>query len=332
MLGFDSGGIAVDMHSKIPIVILAGSDRRAGAVPSGAEDFHFIVAYKGAELRVGNRLLIQELLDRVRDSDAFGEIYVAGPKRVFESLVDCQIIDTDGTVGDNVRVAMEHVLAVHGDDARIAFLSCDVLPSPAELSDLMACLSIREGDREQDQSAPALAIALVLVPPELGASVWKPKYVIRIDDDEHPVPCLPGHLGVAYPKKLRTGLLFRCIELVYRERNRDYEQRRRDIVLRLMGVLLWRDFLNLLRFRPPTLAYSAVRYGLGAFVAWRKNELTIEMLATGFEKMIVRRQFHRRPASGSVRIAVTPHFSFAQDIDTREELEEIERGLGEAAE
>ncbi len=315
------------MNAKIPIVILAGSDKREGAVPSGAEDFHFIVAYKGAELRVGDRFLIQELLDRVRDSEAFGEVYVAGPKHVFDSLVDCRIIDTDGTVGDNVRVAMEQVIAEHGDDTRIAFLSCDVLPSPAELSELMAGLAIREGDREHDQSAPALAIALVLVPPDLGASIWKPKYMIRIVDDEDPVPCLPGHLGVAYPKKLRTGLLFRCVELVYRERNRDYEQRRRDIFIRLMGVLLWRDFLNLLRLRPPTLAYSAVRYGLGAFVAWRKNELTIEMLATGFEKMIVQRKYHRRPASGCVRIAVTPHFSFAQDIDTREELEEIERGL-----
>ena len=310
--------------SNIPLVILAGSDRAGGAVPPGGEGFHFLVGYKGADLRIGDRALIVELIDRVRASDAFGEIFVAGPKRIFEHLVDCQIIDTDASVGQNVQAAINGVCAIHGDDTRIAFLSCDILPTPTELSEVMAGLIVREGG-EDAPSMPALSLSLVLVPEDLGASVWKPRYVIRATRDDEPVAFLPSHLGVAFPKKLRTGLLFRTIELVYQERNRDYEQRRRDIVLRLLGVLLWRDLMNLLRLHPPTLTYSAIRYGLGAFMAWRRNELTVEQLATGIEKMVVHREYHCKPASGCVRIIVTPHVSFAKDIDTREELDEVDQ-------
>ncbi len=308
--------------TKIPLVILAGSDPRPGAVPSGAEDFHFLVGYKGADLKIGDRPLIAELLDRIAKSKAFGDIYIAGPKRIFGNLVDCQIIDTDGTVGDNIQAAITGVCAIHGDGTRVAFLSCDILPSGAELSELMAGLIVREGGQDDD-SMPALSLSLVQVPEDVGASVWKPRYMIRATDEEEPVAFLPGHLGVAYPKKLRTGLLFRAIALVYAERNRDYEQRRRDIVFRLMGVLLWRDLMNVLRLQPPLLTYSAIRYGLGAFMAWRRNELTIERLATGIEKMVVHRKYHRRPASGCVRIVITPHMSLAKDIDTREELDEV---------
>lgn len=308
--------------TKIPLVILAGSDNRRGAVPAGADDFHFLVGYKGADLKIAGRPLIVILIERARASGAFGEVFVAGPKRIFGSLVDCPVIDTDGSVGDNIRCAIDGVCQSHGEDTRIAFLSCDVLPSPAELSELMAGLVVREGGEGFD-SMPALAISLVLVPEEVGASVWKPKYVIRESEHEQPVAFYPSHLGVALPKKLRTGLLFRSIALVYRERNRDYEQRRKDIVFRLLGVLLWRDLNNLLRLHPPTLTYSAIRYGLGAFMAWRRNELTIEMLATAIEKVVVHRKYHRKPASGCVRIVVTPHMSLAKDIDTKEELDEV---------
>lgn len=308
--------------SKVPLVILAGSDPRRGAVPAGGEGFHYLVGYKGADLKIGGRPLIVELISRCRQSDAFGDIYVAGPQRVFGEIVDCRVIDTDGSVGDNVQAAINGVTADCGQDSRIAFLSCDVLPTASELSELMAGLLVREGGEDVD-SMPALAISLVTAPENLGASVWKPRYVIRSSDGDDPIPFLPSHLGVADPKKLRTGLLFRTIALVYRERNRDYEQRRRDMVVRLLGVLLWRDLMNVLRLHPPTLTYSAIRYGLGAFRAWQKKQLTIDELATAIEKMIVHRQYHRKPASGCVRIVITPHMSFAKDIDTKEELDEV---------
>ena len=68
---------------KLPIVILGGSDRRPGAVPTGADSYHFISGYKGAELKVADGPLIGKLLERIRASGAFDHIYVAGPRKVY---------------------------------------------------------------------------------------------------------------------------------------------------------------------------------------------------------------------------------------------------------
>ena len=310
----------------IPVVILAGSDLMQGPVPSEAKELHFLVAYKGAELRVEGRSLAQHLVERVRASGAFGEVYLAGPRRVFCGLVDCTIIDTDGHVGQNIQAAVHFVQTKHGSDVPIAFLACDILPGPRELAEIVSQLVLPRSGREEKgggEPFPALAISLVTAAEELGAATWKPRYRVRTSRGEEAVPFLPGHFGVAWPSCLRMGLLYRLFSLAYQERNRDYSRRPRVIFLRILGNLLLRDALNLFRLQAPTLTYNIVRHGLGTWFRWRRAELDLEGLAFGLGAVFVRRKHFRRWGSRSVRVITTKNMSFAKDVDTREEFEEL---------
>lgn len=315
--------------ARVPLVILAGSDRRPGPVPPGAEGYHFVVGYKGAEIRVGERPLVEILLERIRHTSVFGETYLAGPRRVYEDLVDCPIIDTDSNISTNIRAAVEEVRARHGPDTRLAIISCDVLPSVEEIVDLAQELMTPDGQGSGGEGADeaAVALSLVRVEDDLGASAWKPKYRIRPGPDEEPLSLLPGHLAVARPSRIRTGLFHSLVRLAYQQRNRDYDERRRNILLRFVGTLIWRDFLNIFRLSPPTLTYSVLRHGLGAFLSWRRGELTLDGLASAIGAVLVRRRFFRRYREQCVRLVVTSHTSFARDIDTQEEMQELLESL-----
>lgn len=313
---------------SIPLVILAGSDRRAGPVPAEASNLHFVVGYKGACLRFGGRPLAQVLVERARKSKAFGEVYLSGPARVYQELVDCPVIDTDGHVGQNIRAAVNLVRERHGRRARLAFMACDILPEAEEIAELADQLTRLSAPGEE---IPALALSFIAAEAPLGASSWKPKYRIRTGPNAESHILLPGHLAVAWPARLRMGLLYRLLDLFYRERNKDYDQRRRAIIARILLTLLGRDFFNLIRLKPPTLTYTVLRHGLGTFMRWRRNQLDLEGLAHGCAAIIVRRRYFRRWRSRCVRIATTPLLSFAKDIDTEEELGEVAEKLKDEA-
>ena len=314
------------MESRLPIVILAGSDLKRGFVPPGAEGLHFMVGYKGADVRVRGRPLVELVLERVRESEAFGDVYVAGPSRIYSRLVDCPIVDTDGDLGENLGAAIEHVLERHGAESRIAFIACDVLPEAHEIAELGSLLA---APRESGVP-PALAISLIGADQDLGSSSWKPKYFFRPRAGLDLEPFLPGHLGIAWPSRLRTGLLLRLLHLAYRQRNRGgYSKRRRTIVFNVLGTLLRRDLFNIARLEPPTLTYSVLRHGLGTFARWRRGEIDIEGLELGLAKIVVRRRHFRREGPSSVRIATSRHISFAKDLDTREEVAELDRSVRE---
>ena len=313
------------MESRLPIVILAGSDMQRGFVPPSAENLHFMVGYKGADVRVRGRPLAELVLERVRESDAFGDVYLAGPSRIYSGLVDCPIVDTDGHLGENLAAAIEHVAERHGSESRIAFIACDVLPEAREIAELGSLLA---APRESGVP-PALAISLIAADQDLGSSSWKPKYFFRPRAGLDLEPFLPGHLGIAWPSRLRTGLLLRLLHLAYRQRNRGYSSRKRTIVLSILGTLIRRDLWNLARLEPPTLTYSVLRHGLGTFARWRRGEIDLAGLELGLAKIVVRRRHFRREGPASVRIATSRHISFAKDLDTREELAELDRRVSE---
>jgi len=307
----------------IPIVILAGSDLRRAPVPSQARHLEFVVAYKGAELRPGGRPLISHLVERVRASAGFGPVYVAGPRRIYEPLVDCPVIDTDGHLGENILAAVDCVRGHHGAASPLGLLACDVLPRPSEIAAMARLLTGGEG------TLPALAVALIRAPQDLGVSQWKPRYRLRPHAGAEPVAFLPGHLGIIWPMHLRLGLVSRLLRLAYRERNRDYLRRRRGLVARILGTLLARDLLNLLRLQPPTLTYTVLRHGLGTFGAWRRGKLTLEGFAYGLGKVMVRRRYLHEHGPGCVRVVTSGLLSFATDLDTREEFLEVDKAVRE---
>lgn len=310
--------------ARMPLAILAGSDRRPAPPARGVDRSEYIVGYKGAEIEVGGRPLVAILVDRARTAGLFHPIYVIGPEKVYGSLTSAEVIDTDGSLGKNLRVAIETIERRHGKDTGIAFLACDVLPSERELRDTMVDLaeSLPDGVRGAGET-PAMALSAVQADGRLGASAWKPRYGIRRSPGGELLELLPGHLGVIWPGKLRRGLLFRVLELAYRERNRDYRHRRRTIVTRLLSMLLWRDVLNIFRMRAPTLTWAVLRYGLGGCVAWRHGELDLAGLSRSLAGILVHRDTFRRLGENAVRIAVSDRISLAKDIDTRRELDEL---------
>jgi hypothetical protein len=310
-------------RQKLPLAILAGSDGRPGPVPAGAGDLHFVVGYKGAELRFGDRCLVQMLLDRSRASGVFGEVYVVGPKRVYGGLVDAPVIDSDGHIGENIRAAIERIQELHGRDVLLGIIACDILPEAEEIAALGGALIAAAGAGAPEHPGAALAISLIRAEERLGSSSWKPRYGVKPSPDQAPVPYLPGHLGLMRPSMLRMRFVYRLLSLLYHERNRDYDARQRAIVWRVVATLLAGDLRNLLRLQAPTLTYLILRHGLGTVLRWRRGDLDLEGLARGLAGVGVRRRHFRRWGASCVAVVTSDLLSFARDIDTREELEEL---------
>ena len=55
------------MATSIPIVILAGSDRRPAEMPADGRHEHPLSGYKGVDIRIGGRSLVATVIDRLRD-------------------------------------------------------------------------------------------------------------------------------------------------------------------------------------------------------------------------------------------------------------------------
>ena len=74
------------MTASIPIVILAGSDDRPAEMPAEAHGRHPLSGYKGADVRFGDRTLVEIVIDRLEACGRFGPIYVAGPSAAYAGV------------------------------------------------------------------------------------------------------------------------------------------------------------------------------------------------------------------------------------------------------
>ena len=314
------------MESRLPIVILAGSDMQRGFVPPGAENLHFMVGYKGADVPGWGGGL-----SRSWCSSASGRAMPSatstsrGPRASTRGSSTARSWTRTATSGRTSRLRSSTSSSATGPRAASPSSRGDVLPEAGEIAELGRLLAA-----PRDSGVPpALAISLIAADQDLGSSSWKPKYFFRPRAGLDLEPFLPGHLGIAWPSRLRTGLLLRLLHLAYRHRNRGYSSRKRTIVLSILGTLIRRDLWNLARLEPPTLTYSVLRHGLGTFARWRRGEIDLAGLELGLAKIVVRRRHFRREGPESVRIATSRHISFAKDLDTREELAELDRRVSE---
>jgi hypothetical protein len=302
---------------SIPVTILAGSDRRPAHLPEGTSELHPLMSFKAARLRPGGRPLIVHLVERLSGVSGLGPVLVAGPARVYEPLVPgVRVLDTDDTVGVNLRRAIERHVASAGGP--MAILACDVLPDSAELALLR--------ERYERDAPCALWMPFVRVPADpraLGAFAWKPTYRLRQADGAEPVRILPGHLGIVEPAALRLNLLYRLLDLAYRSRNRSIAARRLVMVRSLLASLVLRDLLELARLRAPRFTAEIVGSGLRLARELRAGRLALDEL----ERLTGRILLHRAHAGASVRLPVTDFVSLAEDIDTEEEARELETQL-----
>ncbi|HAK93727.1 MAG TPA: hypothetical protein DCM87_01640 [Planctomycetes bacterium] len=294
-------------RGAMPAVILAGSDRRPGPVPPGARAHDFLVGYKGAEIEIGGRPLVQLVRERLIESGCFSAVLVAGPMRLYEPIAPGAVIDTDRDLGHNLRC----VFAACKRSERLCIASCDIVP---EAADVRAAIDLWRTTGGADFWVP-----LIEVPPDLGASAWKPKYGIKPGPGEPAQQYLPGHLGVLGLRAVRTGFLCKMIALIYRLRNRELEHRRKVIFGLVVGDLLGQDLLNLFRLRLPTMTWTVLKTGWRLYSRLRKGQLSLADMENALTELLIRGRSRRR---GAVRFTPCSLASLARDLDTVGEVAE----------
>ncbi len=299
--------------APIPLFVLAGRDPSAHALPPGSRE-HPLVAYKGAELRIDGRPMVSRLADAVVATGRFDPVFVVGPRRRYRET-GLPVIDTDGHLAENVRAAVER-FSTDRDAGAMAFLTCDVLPTADEL---------RAATRELDaaESCP-LFYPLIRAPgrESLAASAWKPSYRVRPDVGADPVEILPGHLVVVDPRAIRLELTYRLLDVAYRTRNEPVERRRRSMVRRVLGNLLWEDVRHLLGARVPDLTWSVLTSGTRLARGLRAGVLTRAELERLVGRLALRHAWRRRHPSLAIRLPIVDALGLALDIDTEEEAAE----------
>ncbi len=303
--------------SALPIVILAGSDPRPAALPADGRDKHPLAGYKGVDVRIGDRTLVETVVDRLRASGRFDPVYVAGPASGFErTQAESSLIDADGTFGQNIQTSLEAVRSAH-PGLPIAFITCDVLPEVDTLRALMD---------DYARNAPCdLWCPLIHAPEDrkrLGASAWKPAYRIVPREGEGAVGVLPGHLVVVDPDALRLNFLYRLFQLGYRTRNRPIDYRRGVMVRGVVLELLYQDLLHLCTLRAPTLTWSVLSVGIATARELKRGTITRARLERALRKIFVTSRHRKRNPDRRVLVPIVEGLSLALDIDTEEEARE----------
>jgi hypothetical protein len=308
---------APDGRSRLPLVILAGADRRPARLPERARGDRALVGWKGVAVRIAGRPLVAELAERFLASAMFSRLFLVGPARVYRDVgVDAELVDADGSFGENVRAGVEAV-ARRFPDSPIAFSACDVLPDAA---------TVRTAMGDWEAHAPSwLWFPLIAVPDDrpLGASAWKPKYRVVPRGGAGAVRILPGHLVVADPRALRLDFLYRLFELGYRTRNRPIGRRRWPIVRGVVLELLREDLRRAMRFESPSSTWSVLRSGFAAGARLESGTVTCEQLEEAVRRIFVRSSFRRRNPERRVRLPILDELSLALDIDTEEEARAV---------
>lgn len=304
---------------ELPLILLAGRDRRQFAPPEGRSDLHLLRGYKAMEIQIAGRPLIARLLELLRESGVRGEIFVAGPARVYRELeADVSLVDTDGDFGENIRAAVEAVRG-NGHAGHAAVMTSDVLPEPAELRAAFE-------DFERHQPCDFWMVLCRSDPKKLGASAWKRRYYVRPEGESAAVDTLPGHLFVADPGVVRLDLLYTLFELAYRTRNRPTSYRRSLIVRSILVRLLAIDLKRLVTFKRPDVTRDMLWNGLvllkkivsAGGVDQREMEVRLR-------RIWVPSRLRRRHPERRGRVMIHDGVSLACDIDTEEEARQAAR-------
>ena len=302
----------------IPLVILAGADRRPAKLPEQGRDKHPLVGYKSVDVRIDGRTLIETVVERLEASGGFFPIYIAGPREIYQRFAgNARLIHTDGSFGQNVRASIEHVQVDH-PDSPVGVTVCDILPEPETLDRLLANYAEHA---PCDLGAPM--VRSPKRPEKLGASAWKPAYGIVPEHEEAPVRVLPGHLVVGDPKALRLKFVYRLIDLGYSTRNRSIESRRGEMIRGVLAEMLMHDLGLIARFRLPTFTWSVMRAAIPAAKLLRQGTITQRRLEETTRRVFVKQRHRWAHPERRVVVPIVDALSMARDIDTEEEAAEL---------
>lgn len=297
----------------IPIIILGGSDGKPGAMPEGQDAGQSLSGIKGADITIAGEPLVCNVARRIRESGAFGPIYLAGPARVYQSICpDVEFVDTNADFGTNIDRSLRVVQSRH-PGSPVAFITCDILPDGETLAAMA-------GDFRQALPCD-LWFAVVRTPEDpdqLGASAWKPRYRLVPRSETEAVEMLGGHLVIVDPASLRLDFLRRLFRHTYATRNRSLAYRRTAVMRSMLGSLFREDLGRLFTGRFPDVTWTTLRAGLKAVRRLGRGTITIPELETALADLLIQRDLVRREGC-RVRVPVVDHLSLALDIDTEEE-------------
>ena len=313
------------MSNRIPILILGGSDRRPGPVPFGLTREQMLAGFKGARRLPWGPCLAGELIERVRESGRFADPILIGPRQVYQGLVDCEIASIEGDLAATLASLRDLVRHRFEPLDPVAFCACDVLPTADEIRRLM--------ETGYDPVAECFFWGqLVATGPEaMGASGWKPSYAVRPAPGEAPVNVYPGHLVIARCGALRMRLTNHLLQLAYRHRNLDLRKRWLPMLARGLGRLMFEYVRNLFRLRPSALSITIPRQCLRAYKKYSRGELTVPDFGDAAARVLLHRDYRGAAKISPVQFAVTPLVSFAKDVDTVAEMDELfANGYGRA--
>ena len=304
------------MHRPMPMIVLGGSDARSGAVPRDMSADQMLGGFKGARPLPWGRCMAAELIERIRGTDRFEAPLLVGPRRIYQDLVDVDIVDVEGNLASTLQETIEAIHRRFDMDAPVAITSCDILPTAEEF-----CLLL-DGAYLPHQDSLFWG-QLVAAPREaMGVSAWKPSYQFRPDADHPQQNMYPGHLVIARPNALRLTLTVQLLRLAYRHRNRQLRQRHFRLAMGGLWRLIQEDLRNLLAFQLPTMTVSIMYHGLSAYAKYRRGKATVADFERAVGRAFLHRKYHHQAHDRPVVFSVSPLVSFAKDIDTVGEFEE----------
>ncbi len=302
----------------IPITILAGSDHVAGPLPETGANLHPLAVYKGAEVKVGERRLIEVLFDHIVKSEAFGPITIAGPAEVYAHLgLEARIVDTSGSVATNLHAAIDDHEEQHGQQP-MAMIAYDVILKPSELIELRQ-------QYENDRPC-AMWMPFVRMPQDkeaLGSFAWKPSYSLQPEQGGEPFRILPGHLAIFHPETLRLPLLYKLLDLAYRTRNHPVAPRRRLMIRSILADLLARDLRLIGSLQRPRITAAVISNGLRLARGLRHGDITISGLEKAIGGIFLQHNSRLKGPTEGIRHPIVDILSLAEDVDTEEEAREF---------
>ena len=303
------------MSDLLPVLVMAGGNDQVETIPDGVAPEDILRGFKGAVRLPSGRCIAGELIQRMRDSRRFEDPILVGPRHVYGDLVDCEISDTTGDLLANIQ-RFATLLSERYPARPVAVSACDILPTAEDFRDLL--------DRGYAPSAECGLWWQMIAsdPEEMGVSSWKPSYRMRPGPREPLLNLYPGHLLVLRPDAIRLDWFNMFLMMAYRYRNRSIYERLIRITLRAVGLWLEEDWRLLRNFRCPGRTFAAPYGILKTYLRYTLRRLTVPDLAAELSRQIIVRDDDGgmpRP----VVMTVTGIRSFAKDIDTRRELEEI---------
>lgn len=305
---------------KIPLIILAGSAKRAEEVAE--EDSHRLYGPKGLKIRLAGRPLIDVIIDRFHSSGEFHPIFIAGPARHYGAERGAAtVIDTDADFGHNIKASIDSVVERLSPGPTM-FTTCDVIPDRHELEALVA---------DYRSHAPLdFWFPLIRVPDDpqaLGATAEKRRYQVIPEGEIEPAVVLPSHMAMVDPTALRLTLIYKSFQLAYNSRTKPVLARFVYIITGVLRFLMWRDLRNLLRLRPPFLTAIVLVNALLLSKRLDSGRITQQQVERHLHQ-IFGNEPHRRRYQRTGRVPILHGVSLARDIDTEEEAEELHVEIG----